>query len=166
MKMRGFENGIKMNLYRIAAATLGIVLAWAPPSEAAPEGSLFIERESRVENRIRRATKEKDIILLNCLQPRLTELKNLHRIGMDSISLAQEARSQENADLEEHHLTKVKIVEEESEKLVATTLLCVAARSDQTVVWVIVSEPNMGGPEVSAEAPPASTRPPDASPID
>jgi len=165
-KMPGSKNGIKMSRYKIMSMALGLLIATALPSFAAPSDSVFVARESRLETMILRATKEKDIILLNCLHSELVELKRFHRIGTDSDTAAAKARAQENSDLEEHYFAKVKIVEEQSLKIFAQALLCVGMMSDKTIVRVIVTRPEVDIPENPSPPDYAGPRPPDASPFD
>tara|TARA_R110000824_G_scaffold85086_2_gene211732 strand:+ start:73 stop:534 length:462 start_codon:yes stop_codon:yes gene_type:complete len=153
-----------MSRYKTTAIVLGVTLVMGVASIAHPRD--FEKREERLETMISRATKEKDIILLNCLRANMADLKKLHPIGTDSLDGAVKARSQENADLEEHYLTKVKIVEEESLRLFTEAILCVGTIPDKTVVRVVVSEPEKLAIEDTEPPHPIETRPPDASPFD
>ena len=164
--MLGFIDGIKMNRCRVAIVVLGAVLAVPLSSVALPKDNVFVDREARIETRIHNATKEKDIILLNCLVDRLIELKNLHRIGIDSLALAAAAAKQENLDLEEHYSTKMKIVEAESLRVFTEASLCVGTPSDKTVVRMVVISTAPAVPEQASPPAPGNTRPPDASPFD
>lgn len=157
---------MKMNRYKMAAIAVGVILTAANPISAAPAANNYLHREARLGTMITRATKEKDIILLNCLRSALFRLKDLHQIGSESLSFAIKAQEQENNDLEEHYLTKVKIVEAESLKIFAESYLCVGSILDKTVVRVVVSGPASTTPEDLSTVAGDTTRPPDASPLD
>ena len=151
-------------------ATLILVLTISSPAladdDAPPSALEFAQREARIENRILHATKEKDIILLNCLRTSMADLKTLHKIGIVSLAAAAKAHSQENGDLEEHHLSKVKIVEKESLKILAASLYCVGTSPGNTVVRVLLLEPEFATSEEPGPFQSPETSPPDASPLD
>jgi len=155
-----------MSRYKTTATVLGVILVMGFTSIAHPSARDFEKREARLETMVSRATKEKDIILLNCLRANMADLKKLHHIGSDSLDGAVKARLQENTDLEEHYLTKVKIVEEESLRLFTEALQCVGSIPDKTVVRVVVIEPAKLEGETTEPPHTIETRPPDASPFD
>jgi hypothetical protein len=157
---------MKMKLTITLMLVLTAPLAVQASNRTVQSSTEFARREARIENRFSRATKEKDIILLNCLGASLADIRNIHEIGVASLSGAVKAHEQENGDLEEHYLSKVKIVEKESIRILAESLLCVGSAADKAAVRVVLSEPEFGDPEDPGPLRSPETTPPAASPLD
>ena len=126
-------------------------------------------RVKRVLKLIETASKQKDIILLNCLNDKLLALRGLHKVSVDAQHGLAEAIARENVDLEEHNFRKVFIARDQGQ--------IVAAEADSCVGQVGTSFPGQtqvvmkydGDTEADDDfgaAPGGNSRPPDASPID
>ena len=118
---------------------------------------------------IEEAQKNKDVILLNCLNERLGLLKGLHKVGVDAKDGLAEAIARENVDLEEHNFRKAYIARDQGMAVAAEAEACIGqvgtSFPGRTVVVPKYDGPGEADSDFGAAAG-GNTRPPDASPLD
>jgi len=114
------------------------------------------------------ARNTKDILKLNCVNEKLTQIKGLLRISEQADVSLQESLAKSDSRVALQELTKVGIASEKVEDLEAQARQCLgqlAYRSDENMV-VEVDVPHLTSDDVTnpPQTPPAVTRPPAASP--
>lgn len=118
---------------------------------------------------IEEAQKNKDVILLNCLNERLGLLKGLHKVAVDAEDGLGEAIARENVDLEEHNFRKAYIARDQGMTVAAEAEACIGqvgtSFPGQTRVIPKYDGPGEADSDFGA-AEGGNTRPPDASPLD
>lgn len=118
---------------------------------------------------IEEAQKNKDVILLNCLNERLGLLKGLHKVAVDAKDGLAEAIARENVDLEEHNFRKAYIARDQGMAIAAEAEACIGqvgtSFPGQTRVIPKYDGPGEADSDFGA-ASGGNTRPPDASPVD
>jgi len=114
------------------------------------------------------ARNTKDILKLNCVNEKLTQIKGLLRISEQADVSLQESLAKSDSTVALQELTKVGIASEKVEDLTAQARQCLgqlAYRSDENMV-VEVDEPHLTSNDVTDPPPPPLVviRPPAASP--
>jgi hypothetical protein len=114
------------------------------------------------------ARNTKDILKLNCVNEKLTQIKGLLRISEQADVSLQESLAKSDSKVALQELTKVGIASEKVQDLEAQARQCLgqlAYRSDENMV-VEVDEPHLTSDDVTnpPPPPPTVTRPPAASP--
>ncbi|MFZ5470769.1 MAG: hypothetical protein ACOZIN_15165 [Myxococcota bacterium] len=174
-------------------AVLASTLGWAQePLPLAPGPSPTLEKAAEVSDpekirrsaealaRMRQVLKEvlqkleearntKDVVKLNCVNEKLTQIKGLLRISEQADVTMQESIAKRESSSAEHEYTKVTIARQKVEQLRAEAEECIgqlAFRTDEAVsVEVEIPEGlPAGDPSRPAPPPELSTRPPPASP--
>lgn len=159
--------------------------AFAPKSQSAldkaadvPDGEK-VRRSSEALTRMRDVLKDvlgkleearntKDVVKLNCVNEKLTQIKGLLRISEQADVTMQESIAKGEKQSGEHEFTKVMIARQKVEQLRGEAEECIgqlAFRTDENVI-VEVEEPE-GLPEDPTQPPPPPpvvSRPPPASP--
>lgn len=118
--------------------------------------------------KLEEARNSRDVVKLNCVNEKLTQVKGLLRISEQADVAMQEAIARKEAGAAEHEFTKVNISRTKIEQLRAETEECIgqlAFRTDENIL-VEVEEPDglPDDPTRPAVQPPISVRPPPASP--
>ncbi|MEE2829543.1 MAG: hypothetical protein VX498_10160 [Myxococcota bacterium] len=125
-------------------------------------------RIKRTLKMIEEARKNKDIILLNCLNDKLLLLRGLHKVAINAKMGLAEAVARENVDLEEHNFRKIFIAGDQGGIVAAEAEACVGqvgtSFPGQTQV-VMRYEGTTEADQDFGAAPGGNTRPPDASPF-
>lgn len=161
----------------------------APPPASAPTNDLEsaasvpdaekVRRSAEALSRMRDVLKDvltkleearntKDVVKLNCVNEKLTQIKGLLRISEQADVAMQEAIAKAEKQAAEHEYTKVTIARQKVDQLRAEAEECIgqlAFRTDENMV-VEVEEPEglPDDPTDPDELPPITTRPPPASP--
>lgn len=176
----------------LAVLLSGVALAQgevAPPANPAPTAAAAVEGISDAEKirvsgeavqrmkqllkdvlgKLEEARATKDVVKLNCVNEKLTQIKGLLRISEQAETNLQEAVAKHEASAAEHEYTKVTIARQKVEQLRAEAEECIgqlAFRTDENLV-VEIDEPDdlpSGDPSRPAPLPEVVTRPPQASP--
>jgi len=119
--------------------------------------------------KLEEARTSKDVVKLNCVNEKLTQIKGLLRISEQSDVNLQEAVARKESGTAEHEYTKVTIARDKVKQLRDEAEQCIgqlAFRTDENRS-VEVEEPQdlpKGDPTVIPQLPPFDTRPPPASP--
>lgn len=181
---------IKRSGWLVAALAAGVAFGQpngAPPPPAAPAEKVSdvpdpekIKRSAEALTRMRNVLKDvlgkleearntKDVVKLNCVNEKLTQIKGLLRISEQSDVGLQEAVAKKESSAAEHEYTKVMIARQKVDQLRAEAEECIgqlAFRTDENMT-VEVEEPE-GLPTSDPTKPPPTTevvnRPPPASP--
>jgi hypothetical protein len=120
--------------------------------------------------RLEEARATKDVVKLNCVNEKLTQVKGLLRISEQSDVALQEAVSRKDSTASEHEYSKVSIARSKVDQLRNESEQCIgqlAFRTDENLtveVQVPAGLPG-GDPTNPPEPPPPTNRPPPASPI-
>lgn len=168
----------------VSAATLAI--GQAPTAEGAPTDASKIPDPEKVKTsadsvgRMRGALKDvlqkleearntKDVVKLNCVNEKLTQIKGLLRISEQSDVQLQEAVARKETGTAEHEFTKVTIARSKVEQLRAEAEQCIgqlAFRTDENLSvevevpdYLPPGDPTLMPPPISIDS-----RPPPASP--
>lgn len=118
--------------------------------------------------KLEEARNTRDVVKLNCVNEKLTQIKGLLRISEQADVAMQEAIAKGETQGAEHEYTKVTIARQKVEQMRTEAEECIgqlAFRTDENLL-VEVEEP-VGLPEdptVAPTMPPATSRPPPASP--
>ncbi len=125
---------------------------------------------SEVLGRLEEARATKDVVKLNCVNEKLTQVKGLLRISEQSDVALQEAVSKKDATAAEHEYSKVSIAKNKVDQLRNEAEQCIgqlAFRTDEnlTVEVEVPSGLPTEDPTNPPDAPVPSNRPPPASPI-
>jgi hypothetical protein len=120
--------------------------------------------------RLEEARATKDVVKLNCVNEKLTQIKGLLRISEQSDVALQEAVSRKDSTASEHEYSKVSIARGKVDQLRSEAEQCIgqlAFRTDENLtVEVQVPEGLPGGDPTNPPQPaPPTNRPPPASPI-
>jgi len=120
--------------------------------------------------KLEEARNTKDVVKLNCVNEKLTQVKGLLRISEQSDVALQEAVSKKDEATAEHEYTKVTIAQSKVEQLRTEAEQCIgqlAFRTDENLtVDVLVPSDLPGGDPTNPNPPtPPSVSPPPASPI-
>jgi len=122
---------------------------------------------TKVLKHLEEARDEKDIVKLNCVNEKLTNVKGLLKISEDGDVKMQEALARRNPEEAAHEFEKIAIARSKCEQLFAESEACVGELAvysgDTTVEMVVEGQP----PEDLSEQVPTVdiiTRPPAASP--
>lgn len=118
--------------------------------------------------KLEEARNSRDVVKLNCVNEKLTQVKGLLRISEQADVAMQEAIARKEAQAAEHEFTKVNISRSKIEQLRAETESCIgqlAFRTDENIL-VEVEEPEglPDDPTRPAVQPTISVRPPPSSP--
>jgi hypothetical protein len=87
--------------------------------------------------KLEEARKAKDVIKLNCVNEKLTQIKGLVRISEQADSSLQEALAKEEATTTEHELTKINIASQKVDQLRGEVEQCIgelAFRTDESLL--------------------------------
>ena len=146
-----------------------------PDAEKLSRSSAAVSRMrsvlSEVLNRLEEARATKDVVKLNCVNEKLTQVKGLLRISEQSDVALQEAISKKDSTAAEHEYSKVSIARSKVEQLRSEAEQCIgqlAFRTDENLT-VEVEVPSGLPTEDPTNPPPPlppSSRAPPASPID
>ena len=134
--------------------------------------SKSIERQKEILKRmlalLEEARNAKDVVKLNCVNEKLTQVKGLVRISEQSEIAMQEAISQKDEEVANHEFTKISLAGQRSEQLRADTESCVGELAIYSGDTVVVVEGDHGGTDpTKITAPDLNiTRPPPASPFE
>ncbi len=120
--------------------------------------------------KVEEARNTKDVVKLNCVNEKLTQVKGLLRISEQSDVALQEAVSKKDEATADHEYTKVTIAQSKVEQLRTEAEQCIgqlAFRTDENLsVEVLVPTDLPGGDPTNPGPPtPATVCPPPASPI-
>ena len=120
--------------------------------------------------RLEEARATKDVVKLNCVNEKLTQVKGLLRISEQSDVALQEAVSRKDTTASEHEYSKVSIARSKVDQLRSEAEQCIgqlAFRTDEnlTVEVQVPSGLPSGDPTNPPEPQPPTNRPPPASPI-
>ena len=154
-----------------AASPYADVVEQVPDGEKTGKSQTHIARMkeilTKVLKHLEEARDEKDIVKLNCVNEKLTNIKGLLKISEDGDVKMQEALARRNSEESQHEFEKIAIARSKCEQLFAESEACVGELAvyagDTQVEVVIEGEP----PEdVSNQIPMIETiiRPPAASP--
>ncbi len=158
----------------VSYGPIGGIDAAAVPNEektSRVEGMLAEQRKilGRVTNLLKEARAAKDIVQLNCINEKLTQIKGLLKISESASVHMYEAISSNQADIINHEFTKITVAHQRCVTLGAEAEQCVgeiAVYTGQTEVEVEVDE---NVPEEDPTQPPpvgpAPIIPPVASPV-
>ncbi len=118
--------------------------------------------------KLEEARNSRDVVKLNCVNEKLTQVKGLLRISEQADVAMQEAIARKEAQAAEHEFTKVSISRSKIEQLRAETESCIgqlAFRTDENIL-VEVEEPEglPDDPTRPTVQPTISVRPPPSSP--
>jgi hypothetical protein len=119
--------------------------------------------------KLEEARSTKDVVKLNCVNEKLTQVKGLLRISEASDVQLQEAVAKNESSVAEHEYTKINLASSRVEQLRAEAEQCIgqlAFRIDENMS-VEVEVPEYlppGDPTIIRTGPPAVLRPPPASP--
>jgi hypothetical protein len=146
--------------------------AIVPDRDKAPLAAKNIERMKETLKRMLALLEEargaKDVVKLNCVNEKLTQVKGLVRISEQAEIGMQEAVSQRDNEVSNHEFTKISLASHRSEQLRADTESCVgelAIYSGDTIV--VVEGDHAGDDPTHLPAPELNaTRPPSASPYE
>jgi hypothetical protein len=125
---------------------------------------------SEVLGRLEEARATKDVVKLNCVNEKLTQVKGLLRISEQSDVALQEAVGKKDATAAEHEYSKVSIAKNKVDQLRNEAEQCIgqlAFRTDEnlTVEVEVPSGLPTEDPTNPPTPPPPTNRPPPASPI-
>ncbi|HUM10693.1 MAG TPA: hypothetical protein VLT82_07090 [Myxococcaceae bacterium] len=125
---------------------------------------------SEVLGRLEEARATKDVVKLNCVNEKLTQVKGLLRISEQSDVALQEAVSKKDSVAAEHEYSKVSIARTKVDQLRNEAEQCIgqlAFRTDEnlTVEVEVPSGLPTEDPTNPTPPPPPTNRPPPASPI-
>ena len=148
--------------------------AEVPDKEKISRSSAAVNRMrsvlSEVLGRLEEARATKDVVKLNCVNEKLTQVKGLLRISEQSDVALQEAVAKKDTTAAEHEYSKVSIAKNKVEQLRSDAEQCIgqlAFRTDENLT-VEVEVPS-GLPTEDPTNPPTpqppTNRPPPASPI-
>ena len=120
--------------------------------------------------KLEEARNTKDVVKLNCVNEKLTQVKGLLRISEQSDVALQEAVAKKDEPAADHEYTKVTIAGSKSEQLRTEAEQCIgqlAFRTDENLsVEVLVPSDLPGGDPTNPPSPAAATVcPPPASPV-
>lgn len=118
--------------------------------------------------KLEEARASKDVVKLNCVNEKLTNIKGLLRISEQADIALQEAVAKKEGESTEHEYTKVVIARQKIDQLKAEAEQCVGMLAFETgPTEVIVEVPTdlpQTDPTQSPPPPPVVSRPPPASP--
>lgn len=171
-----------------AGVALGQPNGQTPPPAQAPQGEKLsevsdpekIKRSADALVRMRNVLKDvlgkleearntKDVVKLNCVNEKLTQIKGLLRISEQSDVGLQEAVAKKESSAAEHEYTKVMIARQKVDQLRAEAEECIgqlAFRTDENMTVEVEEPENLPGGDPTSPPPPADviSRPPPASP--
>jgi hypothetical protein len=118
--------------------------------------------------KLEEARNTKDVVKLNCVNEKLTQVKGLLRISEQSDVALQEAVAKKEETAADHEYTKVTIAQSKVEQLRGEAEQCIGAlafRTDENLSVEVVT-PDLPGGDPTNPAPPAlaTVCPPPASP--
>jgi hypothetical protein len=119
--------------------------------------------------KLEEARSSKDVVKLNCVNEKLTQIKGLMRISEQADVSLQESIVKHETTSAEHEYTKVTIARQKVNQLRTETEECIgqlAFRTDESLTVEVVTPEDITGSDVtSGKTPPlVSVRPPAASP--
>jgi hypothetical protein len=119
--------------------------------------------------KLEEARNTKDVVKLNCVNEKLTQVKGLLRISEQSDVALQEAVAKKDETSADHEYTKVTIANSKVEQLRGEAEQCIGAlafRTDENLSVEVVT-PDLPGGDPTNPPPPAaaSVCPPPASPV-
>jgi hypothetical protein len=119
--------------------------------------------------KLEEARNTKDVVKLNCVNEKLTQVKGLLRISEQSDVALQEAVAKKDQTSADHEYTKVTIASSKVEQLRGEAEQCIGAlafRTDENLSVEVVTPELPGGDPTNPPPPtPASICPPPASPV-
>ncbi|MBI5548829.1 MAG: hypothetical protein HY901_33520 [Deltaproteobacteria bacterium] len=118
--------------------------------------------------KLEEARASKDVVKLNCVNEKLTNIKGLLRISEQADIALQEAIAKKEGESSEHEYTKVVIARQKVDQLKAEAEQCVGMLAFETgpleVIVEVPSDLPQIDPTQSPPPPPVVSRPPPASP--
>jgi hypothetical protein len=154
-------------------------LAEAPAAAPVPDGEKVARSSAalgkmrdvlrEVLGRLEEARRTRDVVKLNCVNEKLTQVKGLLRISEQSDVALQEALARREAPAAEHEFTKVGLARDKVLRLRAESEGCIgqlAFRTDENLSVEVEEPQNLAGGDPTAPAAPDAVvvRPPPASP--
>ena len=119
--------------------------------------------------KLEEARNTKDVVKLNCVNEKLTQVKGLLRISEQSDVALQEAVAKKDETSADHEYTKVTIASAKVEQLKGEAEQCIGAlafRTDENMSVEVVTPDLPGGDPTNPPPPtPATVSPPPASPV-
>jgi hypothetical protein len=120
--------------------------------------------------KLEEARRAKDVVKLNCVNEKLTQIKGLLRISEQADVALQEAVSQRQSTSSEHEYTKVMIAQQKVAQLRAEAEQCIgqlAFRTDENLSVEVEEPRNLPGGDPTQPAPIQDLiiRPPPSSPV-
>ncbi len=120
--------------------------------------------------KLEEARNTKDVVKLNCVNEKLTQVKGLLRISEQSDVALQESVAKKDQTTADHEYTKVSIAQSKVEQLRGEAEQCIgqlAFRTDENLSVDVVVPTDLPGGDPTNPPPPtiAVTSPPPASPI-
>ena len=119
--------------------------------------------------KLEEARNSKDVVKLNCVNEKLTQVKGLLRISEQADVSLQENVARHEASGADHEFTKVSIARQKVEQLRSEAEECIgqlAFRTDENLSVEVETPQDLpgGDPTSPAPPPPVTVRPPPASP--
>lgn len=119
--------------------------------------------------KLEEARRTKDVVKLNCVNEKLTQIKGLLRISESADVALQEAVSRQESTASDHEYTKVMIANQKVTQLRAETEECIgqlAFRTDENLLVEVEEPRDLPGGDPTNPPPPddITVRPPPASP--
>ena len=118
--------------------------------------------------KLEEARASKDVVKLNCVNEKLTNVKGLLRISEQADISLQEAIAKKESQTAEHEYTKVTIARAKVEQLKAEAEQCVGLLAFETgpteVIVEVPADLPQVDPTINPPPPPPVNRPPPASP--
>ncbi|XXF79793.1 hypothetical protein P2318_08540 [Myxococcaceae bacterium GXIMD 01537] len=124
----------------------------------------------QVLEKLEEARRTKDVVKLNCVNEKLTQIKGLLRISEQADVALQEAIARKETTPSEHEYTKVVIAQQKVRQLRAEAEECIgqlAFRTDENLSVEVEEPTNLPGGDPTQTQLPADVhvRPPPASPV-
>jgi hypothetical protein len=138
-------------------------------SRSAADVSQMRATLKNVLGKLEEARNTKDVVKLNCVNEKLTQVKGLLRISEQSDVALQEAVAKKDQTSADHEYTKVTIASAKVEQLKGEADQCIGAlafRTDENLSVEVVTPDLPGGDPTNPPPPtPATICPPPASPV-
>lgn len=125
-----------------------------------------------VTGKLEEARSSRDVVKVNCVNEKLTQLKALIRVSEQAEALLRDAMTTKDESAAEHEVSKVTIAGQKADQLRIEAEECIgqlAFRTDDSLTVEVVTPPGLGGDPTRATAPEdvvvRPPRPPAASPV-
>lgn len=124
---------------------------------------------SEVLKKLEEARDSKDVVKLNCVNEKLTQIKGLLRISEQADISLQEAVAKRETSSAEHEYTKVAIAHDKVRQLRAEAEECIGLSvfdvGEQKIEVIVPKDLPVLDPTLTPKIPPVVARPPAASPV-